>query len=51
LCAKGAGFQDVDPAAHPAITRAADVLGRPYQEIEVIIGDTELVPDHGGERL
>lgn len=26
---------------------AADVLGRPYQEMEVIIGDTELVPDAG----
>jgi CO/xanthine dehydrogenase Mo-binding subunit len=26
---------------------AADVLGRPYEEIEVIIGDTELVPDAG----
>jgi CO/xanthine dehydrogenase Mo-binding subunit len=26
---------------------AADVLGRPYDEIEVIIGDTELVPDAG----
>lgn len=26
---------------------AADVLGRAYEEIEVIIGDTELVPDAG----
>jgi CO/xanthine dehydrogenase Mo-binding subunit len=26
---------------------AADVLRRPYEEIEVIIGDTELVPDAG----
>jgi CO/xanthine dehydrogenase Mo-binding subunit len=26
---------------------AADVLGRPYDDIEVIIGDTELVPDAG----
>jgi CO/xanthine dehydrogenase Mo-binding subunit len=26
---------------------AADVVGRPYDEIEVIIGDTELVPDAG----
>ncbi|MGH2556022.1 MAG: xanthine dehydrogenase family protein molybdopterin-binding subunit [Actinomycetota bacterium] len=26
---------------------AADVLGRPYDAIEVIIGDTELVPDAG----
>lgn len=26
---------------------AADVLGRPYGEIQVIIGDTELVPDAG----
>lgn len=26
---------------------AADVLGRPYDEVDVIIGDTELVPDAG----
>jgi CO/xanthine dehydrogenase Mo-binding subunit len=26
---------------------AADALGRPYEEIEVVIGDTELVPDAG----
>src|SRR5439155_6350028 len=26
---------------------AADVLGRPHEEIDVVIGDTELVPDAG----
>ncbi|MGH8923733.1 MAG: xanthine dehydrogenase family protein molybdopterin-binding subunit [Acidimicrobiia bacterium] len=26
---------------------AADALGRPYEEIEVVVGDTELVPESG----